>query len=255
MIRAFGRDILFSLIFAFIFASNLLQAGKTLLIYSDGDTDSTVGMETGPQQDWANLKKYATDNKRVKSMLTEEKRIVFMGNSITELWITTDSSFFANKPYVNRGISGQTTPQMLVRFREDVIELKPALVIILAGINDIAENTGPASLEHICGNIISMAELARANQLKVILCSVLPVSRITWRPDLKPADKVVQLNAMIKSYADKNDIVYLDYYSPMVDEAKGLKAEYTYDGVHPSLAGFKVMEPLVEKAIVEALEK
>lgn len=255
MIRDFGRDIIFSLIFASILASNLLQAGRTLLIYSDGDTDSAVRMETGPQQDWANLKKYATDNKRVKSMLTEEKRIVFMGNSITELWITTDSSFFANKPYINRGISGQTTPQMLVRFREDVIELQPALVIILAGINDIAENTGPASLENICGNIISMAELARANQIKVILCSVLPVSRITWRPDLKPADKVVQLNAMIKSYADKNDIVYLNYYSSMVDEEKGLKAEYTYDGVHPSLAGFKAMEPLVEKAIAEALKE
>jgi lysophospholipase L1-like esterase len=255
MIRAFGRDIVFSLIFAFIFTSNLPHASKTLLIYSKGDTDSTFSKETGPQQDWANLKKYAADNKRVKSMLTEEKRIVFMGNSITELWITTDSSFFANKPYINRGISGQTTPQMLVRFREDVIELEPELVIILAGVNDIAENTGPASLENICGNIISMAELARANQIRVILCSVLPVSKITWRPDLKPADKVVKLNAMIKSFADKNNIFYLDYYSSMVDEEKGLKAEYTYDGVHPSLAGFKAMEPLVEKAIAEALKK
>lgn len=237
MIYPFCKNFMYLLIIVFIFINTVLHAQKTDI-----------------KTDWANLKKYAADNERLKSMSSTEKRIVFMGNSITESWKTVDSSFFTGKPYINRGISGQTTPQILVRFREDVIELKPAVVVILAGINDIAENTGPIALENIFGNIVSMVELAKANDIKVILSSVLPCAEITWRPDLKPAEKVVKLNGMIKSYAAKNNIVYVDYYSAMVNERKGLKGEYTNDGVHPTLAGYKVMEPLVEDAIARVLK-
>jgi lysophospholipase L1-like esterase len=253
MISVLHKTFIFSFIFAFIFTNNFLHAQKIMPLYADSIPNSIISNEERLQTDWANRKKYAAHNKRLKSMSNGEQRVVFMGNSITELWKTTGSSFFAGKPYINRGISGQTTPQMLVRFREDVIELKPNVVVILAGINDIAENTGPATLENIFGNIVSMAELAKANNIKVVLSSVLPAYDFTWQPGLEPAEKVVKLNAMIKSYADKNKIVYVDYYSSMVDERKGLRAEFTQDGVHPTLAGYKVMEPLVEKAIALAL--
>lgn len=207
------------------------------------------------KNDWANLKKYAMDNANLKPASTNENRVVFMGNSITESWEKMDSGFFADKPYIDRGISGQTTPQMLVRFRQDVIDLKPAVVVILAGTNDIAENTGPVTLEFILGNIISMAELAKANQIKVVLSSVLPVYDYPWHPGLQPAPKISRLNAMIKSYCIQQNIVYVDYYNAMVDEEGGLDKKYTTDGVHPTLAGYKVMEPLVENAIKEALSR
>ena len=200
-------------------------------------------------------RRYASANAGLTSPKATEQRVVFMGNSITEGWKASDSSFFTGKPYINRGISGQTTSQMLLRFREDVIDLKPKTVVILAGINDIAENTGPIALESIFGNIVSMVELARAAKIKVVLSSVLPANTFAWRADIQPAEKVVKLNSMIKAYAIKNNIVYVDYYTPMVDEKKGLKAEYTNDGVHPTLAGYKVMEPLVEKGIADALKR
>jgi lysophospholipase L1-like esterase len=163
--------------------------------------------------------------------------------------------FFAGKPYIDRGISGQTTPQMLIRFRPDVIDLKPSAVVLLAGINDIAGNTGPSTLEMIESNIAGMAEMAKANGIKVILCSVLPAYDFPWRPGMEPAEKVVELNAWIKSYAATHDCMYVDYFSSMADERKGLKAEYTYDGVHPNKAGYQVMEPLVEEAITKALKR
>ncbi|QHT65460.1 alpha/beta hydrolase fold domain-containing protein [Rhodocytophaga rosea] len=207
------------------------------------------------RNDWAYFKKYETENKALTAVAAGEKRVVFMGNSITEGWKRADSSFFAGRPYLDRGISGQTTPQMLLRFRPDVIDLKPAVVVILAGINDIAQNTGPMTLEQTFGNIVSMAELAKVNHIKVVLSSVLPAYDFPWRPGLEPAEKVVKLNNMIKDYATRNNIVYLDYFSAMVDNQKGLKKELTYDGVHPTLAGYKVMEPLAEKAIAEALKR
>jgi len=213
-----------------------------------------IGQNEQSKTDWANLNRYAAENKKLMTPSKNEKRIVFMGNSITEGWLYTDSSFFLNKPYINRGISGQTTPQMLVRFRQDVIALKPAAVVILAGINDIAENTGPIALEAVFGNIVSMAELARANHIKVILSSVLPALDFPWRPGMEPAEKVIRLNAMIKAYCTQQKIVYVDYYTNMVDEQKGLPKKYSDDGVHPTLAGYKVMEPLVEKAIQLALK-
>lgn len=204
-----------------------------------------------PVMDWPNLQKYATENESLKTA-SAKNRIVWMGDSITEFWIATDGDFFKNKPYANRGISGQTTSQMLLRFRQDVISLKPEIVVILAGINDIAENTGPISLENILGNIISMAELAKTNDIKVVLSAVLPANKFPWRPDLQPADKVIQLNTMIEKYCKNNNLVYIDYYSKMVDSQKGLDAKFTNDGVHPTLSGYKIMEPLAEDAIAKA---
>jgi lysophospholipase L1-like esterase len=206
-------------------------------------------------QDWPNLNKYQNENANLKPIAPGQKRIVFMGDSITEFWSITDSEYFTGKPYVNRGISGQTTPQMLIRFRADVIALKPAVVVILAGINDIAGNTGPATLDMIANNIFSMAELAKANHIKVILCSVLPAYDFSWKPNQNPAEKVVALNKMIKNYADANGILYLDYFSAMKDDRNGLKTTYSGDGVHPNKLGYQVMAPLAEKAITEVLAK
>lgn len=206
-------------------------------------------------QDWANLNKYQNENASLSSLKPGQKRIVFMGDSITEFWSVINPEFFAGKPYVNRGISGQTTPQMLIRFRPDVIVLKPAVVVIMAGINDIAGNTGPSTLEMITDNIFSMAELAKANNIKVILCSVLPAFDFPWATDLQPAEKVVALNKMIQNYAFANGILYLDYYSAVVNDQKGLNAAYSGDGVHPNKTGYEVMNPLVEKAIAKVLSK
>lgn len=206
-------------------------------------------------QDWANTSRFKDENAKLAPPASGENRIVFMGNSITEGWIRTCPDYFTGKPYVNRGISGQTTPQMLVRFRPDVINMKPALVVILAGTNDIAGNTGPSTLEMILDNLISMAELAKANNIKVVLSSVLPAFDYPWKPGLEPAPKIIKLNEMIKNYAEKNNIVYLDYFSSMVDERNGLKKELSGDGVHPNLAGYKIMEPLAEAAIKMALKK
>ncbi len=176
-----------------------------------------------------------------------------MGDSITEFWSALCPEFFAGKPYINRGISGQTTPQMLIRFRADVIALKPTIVVLLAGANDIAGNTGPSTLEMILDNIISIAELAKANHIKMILCSLLPAYDFPWKTGSFPAEKMETFNAMLKKYADANDILYLDYYSAMVDEQNGLKTSYADDGVHPNKAGYEVMEPIVEKAINKML--
>lgn len=206
-------------------------------------------------QDWANTSRFKDENTKLASPSSGETRVVFMGNSITEGWINTDPDFFAAKSYVNRGISGQTTPQMLVRFRPDVINLKPVVVVILAGTNDIAGNSGPSTLEMIMDNLISMTELAKANKIKVVLSSVLPAFDYPWKPGLEPAPKIVKLNEMIKNYAEMNHIVYLDYFSSTVDELNGLKKEYTSDGVHPNMAGYRIMEPLAEAAIKKALGK
>lgn len=212
---------------------------------------SVALVHTTHAQDWANLGKYQEANSKLT--MKTASRIVFMGNSITEGWLADTTSFFYTKKYINRGIGGQTTPQMLVRFRADVIDINADVVVILAGINDIAGNTGPSTPEMIFNNIKSMAELAIANKVKVVLSSILPANDFPWRPGLSPADQVVKLNEMINAYANKNGIVYLDYYNSMVDDKKGLRKEYTTDGVHTTLAGYKVMEPLAERAIAKAL--
>ena len=183
-------------------------------------------------QDWPNLSKYKNANTQLDSLETKN-RIVFMGNSITELWTTVSPSFFDNKNYINRGISGQTTPQMLIRFRQDVINLNPFAVVILAGINDIAQNTGPSTIQMIKNNIISMIELANSNKIHVILCSVLPVEKFPWFPKILPAQKVVDLNKELRQYDDKNNIFCVDYFSLMVNETMGMKKELAKDGVHP----------------------
>ena len=205
--------------------------------------------------EWPNLAKYQEDNLKLGLPLPDENRVVFMGNSITEGWAQLCSDFFKGKSYINRGISGQTTPQMLVRFRQDIVNLLPKVVVILAGTNDIAGNTGPSTLEMIEDNIASMVDIAKANNIKVVLCSVLPAHYYPWKPRLNPAEKIVNLNEWIKNYAVKNEIYYIDFFTPMSDERNGLKVEYSEDGVHPNKADYKLMNPLVEKAIAEALDK
>jgi len=205
--------------------------------------------------DWVNLKKYAASNESLGTPAAGEKRVVFMGNSITESWAVIDSGFFKENGYIGRGISGQTSSQMLLRFRQDVIDLKPAVVVILAGTNDIAENAGPIALKDILGNIISMAQLAEKNNIRVIISSVLPAYDFPWRHGLQPADKILKLNSMIKAYCDENNIPYVDYYSKMVDERKGLDKKYTNDGVHPTFAGYKIMDALVKETIKKVEEK
>jgi lysophospholipase L1-like esterase len=197
----------------------------------------------------------------VTAPVKDEKRVVFMGDSITDGWKL--ASYFPSKPYINRGISGQTTPQMLVRFRPDVIALKPQVVVILAGTNDIAGNTGPMTLEAIEGNLASMFELARASDIRVVIASVLPVSDYAKNTEGKPInqttrrppEKIIAINEWLKKQATQNGLTYLDYFSAMVDEKGFLKEELSNDGLHPNDKGYVVMQPLVEQAITTALKK
>jgi lysophospholipase L1-like esterase len=207
------------------------------------------------RNDWANLKRFEKENSNLLAPKAGEVRVVFMGNSITQGWSDQDPEFFRGKPYVNRGIGGQTTPQMLLRFRPDVINLKPRVVVILAGTNDIAGNTGKTSEETIVGNIQSMALLAQHYGIKVVLSSILPVYDYPWKRGLNPVPKISYINRQLKEFAQSNKMVYLDYFTAMADEKQGLKVELTYDGVHPNKAGYKVMEPLLEAAIKAALKK
>ena len=207
------------------------------------------------ENDWPNLAKYRDANAKLAAPAPNENRVVFYGNSITEGWARFFPAMFPGKPYIGRGISGQTTPQMLVRFRQDVVALKPRVVVILAGTNDIAGNTGPSTLEMIEDNFRSMAEIAKANGIRVVLSSVLPVYDYAWRPGLEPAPKIIALNAWMKNYAAKTGAVYLDYHSAMADARQGMRAELSNDGVHPTEAGYRVMAPLAEKAIAEALRR
>jgi lysophospholipase L1-like esterase len=218
------------------------------------------GMEA-QLKDWPGLAHYAEANKQLPATGSEEQRVVFMGDSITDGWSNPQfGGFFPGKPYVNRGIGGQTTPQMLLRFRGDVIDLKPRVVVILAGTNDIAGNTGPMTLEQTEGNLASMSELAHAHGIRVVLSSVMPVNDVTT-PDGKkllqtvdrPPQQILVLNAWIKWYAAEHGDAYLDYFSAMVDDQGFLKADLTNDGLHPQAKGYAVMVPLAEKAIQEAL--
>ncbi len=205
------------------------------------------------QGDWANLARYREANIALGAPAPGDARVVFMGNSITEGWAPYFATMFPGKQYVGRGISGQTTPQMLVRFRQDVIALRPAVVVILAGTNDIAGNTGPSTLEMMEDNLASMAELAQANGIRVVLSSVLPVWDYPWKRGVEPAPRIVALNDWMRRYAASRGMVYLDYHSAMADERNGLRAELSGDGVHPNEAGYRVMAPLAEAAIAEAL--
>ena len=215
----------------------------------------SVKDELNQTNDWPNLRRYRNENAKISLPAANENRVVFMGNSITDGWINASPEFFSKNNYLDRGISGQTTPQMLIRFRQDVIDLHPKAVVILAGINDIAGNTGPSSLEMIEDNLASMAQLAKANGIKVVMCSVLPAYSFPWRPGIDPVQKIIDLNKWIKHFAEKNNLVYVDYYNAMVDERKGLQEKYSKDGVHPNEEGYRIMEPLVEKGISKALGK
>ena len=221
---------------------------KSILIFI-----SLVMFISANGQDWANLEQFRADNAKIGLANANEDRVVFMGNSITIGWLNTVPEFFNNKPYINRGISGQTTPQMLLRFRQDVIALQPKVVVILAGTNDIAGNTGPSTLEMIADNIKSMSELAVAHGIKVVISSVLPAYDYPWKPGLEPSQKIVALNKMLKEFAAQNGHVYLDYFSVMVDERDGLPKKYAHDEVHPTKLGYEVMAPLAEAAITKAL--
>ena len=214
-----------------------------------------IMIESTYSQDWANLNRYKLENENLNLPDPDENRIVFMGNSITEGWSLHHPEFFMGKPYINRGIGGQTTAQMLIRFRQDVIDLKPKIVVILAGTNDIAGNTGPMTLEMTTNNIISMCEIAQANGINVIISSVLPAYDYSWKPGLNPDKKIPLLNEMLKQYAENMGFVYLDYFASMVDDRNGLIKEYGLDGVHPNEMGYKVMAPLTEAAIAKSLNQ
>jgi lysophospholipase L1-like esterase len=205
------------------------------------------------RNDWANLQRYRAANAELPPPAVGENRVVFYGNSITDGWAALFPTMFPGKPYVGRGISGQTTPQMLVRFRQDVVALRPKVVVILAGTNDIAGNTGPSSLEMIEDNLAGMTEIAKANGIRVVLSSVLPVYDYPWKPGLQPAPKIIALNEWMKRYAAAAGEIYLDYHSAMKDARDGLPPELARDGVHPTEAGYRIMARLADQAIAEAL--
>jgi len=214
--------------------------------------------------DWPNLARYREANRSLATPGAGEARVVFMGDSITDAWPQPRfGAFFPGRPYIGRGISGQTTPQMLIRFRPDVIALRPKAVVILAGTNDVAGNTGPMTDEQIQGNLASMADLAKANGIRVIFSSILPVSEYHVRPGdnappqttRRPMARITALNAWMKEYAASNGHVYLDYFAAMTDAKGLLRAELSEDDLHPNAAGYAIMGPLAEAAIQTALKK
>lgn len=213
-------------------------------------------------EDWPFLKRFHDEDAALPAPAPGEDRVVFMGDSITQNWLRNgvednmpDPGFFPGKPYVNRGISGQTTPQMLVRFRQDVVALKPKAVVIFAGTNDIAGNTGEISADATENNIASMADIAQANGIKVVLCSILPAFDFPWRRGREPVPKILAINAWLKGYAAEHGYVYVDFYSAMVDARGGLPPNLSKDGVHPVKAGYDIMNPLVEAGIAKAIGK
>jgi len=211
-----------------------------------------LSLMVSAQKDWANFGRYLEANKEVKKTADA----VLMGNSITDGWFAKNPVFFETNNLIGRGISGQTTCEMLVRFRTDVLNLKPKSVVILAGTNDIAQNIGFIYIENIFGNIVSMSELAKAHKIKVLLCSVLPVYQYPWRKEIvKPAEQIRTLNALLKDYCTKNNCTYVDYYSAMVDERGGLPEKFSNDGVHPNEGGYQVMEAVLLNDLSKALKK
>ncbi len=234
-----------------------------------GQTTGNTGTAAPPQSaaaiehmrsqlaDWAQLGRYAAENAALPLPSAGERRVVFYGDSITDGWGRRPGTgpFFPGKPYVNRGISGQTTPQMLVRFEQDVVRLRPAAVVILAGTNDVAGNTGPETPEMIEDNFRAMTAIAKANGIKVVLASITPAYAYPWKPEIKPVAEIQTLNAWLKGFCATEGIVYLDYYTPLADARGGMREGTSFDGVHPNAAGYAVMSPLAEKAVAEALSR
>jgi lysophospholipase L1-like esterase len=219
------------------------------------DTAKQIATMEAKLADWPQLGRYKAENAALGSAASGEQRVVFYGDSITDGWGRRPDTgeFFPGKPYVNRGISGQTTPQMVVRFRQDVINLHPAAVVILAGTNDVAENTGPMTPEMTEDNFRSMIDLARANGIRVIIASITPAADYPWRPGAAPAGKIVTLNNWLRGYCVTRSVTYLDYYSAMVGEDGGMKEGISFDGVHPNAKGYAIMGPLAQAAIDKAL--
>lgn len=219
--------------------------------------NETVKEKADPlRNDWPNLKLFHERDVALPAPAAGEKRVVFMGDSITQGWTrygVPPHPPVAGVVWVNRGISGQTTPQMVLRFQQDVIHLKPNVVVIFAGTNDVAGNTGDMTPEQTEDNLTSMAELAHANGIRVVLCSILPAFDFPWKPGREPSPKIIALNRWIKSYADEHGHVYVDFYSAMVDARGGLPATLSHDGVHPTPAGYAVMNPLIEAGVAKAL--
>ena len=208
-----------------------------------------------PAEDWPNLGRYRAENEALPPPSAGEKRVVFFGDSITDAWGRSVGEFFPGKPYVNRGISGQTTPQMLIRFQQDVVHLHPAAVVILAGTNDIAGNTGPTTNQMVEDNFASMADIAKQSGIKLVFASILPAYSYPWKPSIQPVERIRELNAWLKEFCEKHKCVYLDYYSAMADEKGAMRPGLASDGVHPTAQGYAVMAPLAEKAITHALSK
>ena len=207
--------------------------------------------------DWPNLQKYADANQHLPAPTSDRPRVVIIGNSITEGWVREDSAFFRGKTYeyVGRGIGGQASGQLVLRFRPDVIDLHPAVVVLLVGTNDVAENNGPYNPQTTLNNIMSMCELARAHGIRVVLSAVAPSTDFWWHKGLSPAPKIVALNQRIKVYADQQHFGYYDLHTALKDEQNGLRKAYGEDGVHPNLAGYRVMEPVLNQAVAAALKK
>jgi len=203
--------------------------------------------------DWPQLERYREADASLPPAAASEKRVVFYGDSITDAWARKSEEFFPGKGYIGRGISGQTTPQMLVRFQQDVVHLKPAVVVILAGTNDIAGNTGPSTPQMIEDNFESMVEIAKANNIKMVISSILPADHYSWHPGIQPADQIREMNTRLKALCQRDGLVYLDYYTSMTNAKGGLDPELAKDGVHPTSKGYAMMSPLAEKAIAEAL--
>ena len=216
----------------------------------------SMGIASAQRHDFAQFDRYAKDNAELPAPAKGEKRVVFMGNSITDIWAAKHPDFFKQHGYVGRGISGQTSYQFLLRFRQDVIDLKPKLVVINYGTNDIAENTGAYDEDQTFNNVCSMVDMARANHIKVILCSTLPAENFSWRPNITDGmQKIRHLNERVKAYCKANKIQYVDYFSAMLSEdGMGMKKEYQNDTVHPNVKGYDIMEAIIVPAIEKALK-
>ncbi|UPG93273.1 SGNH/GDSL hydrolase family protein [Luteibacter aegosomatissinici] len=248
------RDVMLAMALCAVTTASLATNTERQVLPEHPSADQKADIERR-LNDWPQLERYARENEAYPAGKPGEKRVVFMGDSITDGWGRQVGEFFPGKGYINRGISGQTTPQMLVRFRADVIALKPAVVVILAGTNDIAGNTGPSSVQMIEDNLMSMAELARAHGIRVVIANLLPISNYhdatssTRRP---PAD-IKTLNAWIRDYTTREHLGYIDYFDAMLDKTGQLRADLSDDGLHPNAKGYKVMAPLAQKAIDAAL--
>jgi acyl-CoA thioesterase-1 len=223
---------------------------------AQADTTKQIAAMQAKLMDWPQLNRYRADNAALPAPAAGERRVVFYGDSITDAWgRKPGTEFFPGKPYVNRGISGQTTPQMVVRFQQDVVHLKPAVVVILAGTNDVAGNTGPSTPEMTEDNFVSMEEIARANGIKVVISSILPASAYRWKPEVQPAEQIRAMNVRLKALCEREGLIYLDYYTPMANAKGGLDPDLASDGVHPTAKAYGVMAPLAEKAIATALAR